>query len=935
MYPEQLARQKIDGQLRDAGWDVVSRDDYQPGAAVAVREVPMQCNKRCDYVLYIDSKAIAVLEAKEESNELGIEAAKQAEAYAGTPQEWYGVWHEGPIPLVYLANGRKICFRNLHNGKNSEYEELREMDSPKKMLKRIFEKSAYGALPLLDKRGLRTCQYSAEMEFERQIKQGKKRALAILATGAGKTYLACLAAYRFLNYTHVDFSRRDSEHTKKKVLFLVDRNNLARQTESECSLFKLTERGLALNQLYQIGRLRAIQDVRDDDIVISTIQKLYAVLTGQALPDESKDDQLDEYEFSQAENEGAAGEVMQLNGEVTLPPDHFQFIIVDECHRSIYGKWQSVLNYFKDAIILGLTATPTSEALDFFDDNKVEEYTYEKSVVDGVNVPYRIYRIRTEITENGGMIRKGDTVEQKVRRNGNIGTYKAGEMVDYLPSQLGDDVIVRSQIECVLTAYRDAIYTSLYPERERSWTYIPKTLIFARNDDHATEIVNAAKKIFGEKFSSGYVPERFVQKITYTAGDTDALIRELRSEKEFRIAVTVTLVATGTDVKPLEVVMFLNDVKSDVLYKQMKGRGCRTIHANILREVTPNATAKDCYYIVDAVGVTEHEKNTPEPMRRGVGGEKKHLNLCMLLEMLAHGDVSDDNLALLRDYCASIHRRYEDDELIVRHLRYFIETYNFSPRELAEAINDALERGTLPPFRDVSAPNPERRGLISCLIDSVQARKKLLEMQAGYTTFPSNEDTLVDAGFSMEDAKALIGSFEQYVTKNTDSIEALRNIYHSADALITRSMLEELRDALSGENILFKPFKIWKSYKILDRIGNVDEPDAGPDAAALTDLIQLTRYVYNKHDGLRSLVKSYTKNFELYCGQKQRSLSEAQRQCMRQIGDCVVRNGFINAKELNEANTDLWRDAIRCFDKNPSNLESEMTVLAKFILRAA
>ena len=529
------------------------------------------------------------------------------------------------------------------------------MHSPKKMLQLIHQISAYGALPRLDKRGLRDCQYRAEMEFENAIKNGKKKSLAVLATGSGKTYLACLASYRLLNYTPV-----------RRILFLVDRNNLARQTESEFSQFDRTEGQAEMSSLYEIKRLKHDNDVKAD-IVISTIQKLFAVLTGQQLSEDSEDAE-DERTTQEEEKEGK--DIIRLDGDLKIPPDYFQLIIVDECHRSIYGKWRAVLDYFSGAHILGLTATPTPEAYAFFNNNIIENYTYDDSVVDGVNVPSRIYRIKTQITEHGGAIREGTKLRETARRTGWETIYTAGERVDYDPSALDRSVVNEDQIRKVLTAYKKAIYEELYPDREKKWEYIPKTLIFAKDDNHATQIVEAVKDVFRTEFEDGEVPEHFVQKITYTSGDSNGLIRDLRTEKDFRIAVTVTLVATGTDVKPLEVVLFMKDVMSDVLYTQMKGRGCRVVDDEKLREVTPNAGTKECYYIVDAVGVTEHEKVIPHPVVNQTPGQKV-LSLEHLLEHLAHNELSDENLWLLRDYCATIHRRYEDNPLFGRHLDAF------------------------------------------------------------------------------------------------------------------------------------------------------------------------------------------------------------------------------------------------------------------------
>ena len=550
MQPEERARVKIDKQLNNAGWEIVSRDEYVPRSASAVKEALMQGNTESDYLLFLDDKAIAVVEAKREENPLGEDVMRQAEDYACNPQNWYGLWYPNLIPLVYLANGKKIYFKNMLR-RDSDYVELSEMHSPKKMLQLINQVSDYGALPRLERRGLRDCQYEAEANFENAIKDGEKKSLAVLATGSGKTYLACLASYRLLNYTPV-----------RRILFLVDRNNLARQTESEFSTFDRTENRQEMSSLYEIKRLKKETDIKAD-IVISTIQKLFAVLTGTALPSDNDEDAEDEKNTTDEEKEDT--KVIQLGDNLKLPPDYFQLIIVDECHRSIYGKWRAVLDYFSDAHVLGLTATPTPEAYAFFNNIIIENYTYDESVVDGVNVSCRTYRIKTQVTEHGGAIKSGTRVKEISRRTGAETVYKAPERVDYNPNALDRSVVNLDQIRKVLEAYKKAIYEDLYPEREKRWEYIPKTLIFAKDDYHATQIVEVAKQVFGEEFEAGVVPEHFVQKITYTAEDSNGLIRDLRTEKDFRIAVTVTLVATGTDVKPLEVVLFMKDVHSDVL----------------------------------------------------------------------------------------------------------------------------------------------------------------------------------------------------------------------------------------------------------------------------------------------------------------------------------------------------------------------------------
>ena len=919
MLPEEKARIKIDKQLLDAGWNIVPRDEYIQNVPLAVKEAPMQGRKESDYLLFVDNKAIAVLEAKKEENPLGEEVAEQAEIYAKTPQNWYGTWYNCLVPLVYLANGKKILYKNMLTDPDGDYIELNEMHSPKKMLQLINKTSEYGALPRIEPKGLRDCQYDAEENFEKTIKQGYKKALAILATGSGKTYLACIAAYRLLNYTKTG-----------RVLFLADRNNLARQAQTEFNLFDRTEKQQALKDLYTINRLTG-PDKINGDIVISTIQKLFAVLTGQQI-DNSNEDKEDEIGFnSDAKDEPE----VELGNNLLLPPDFFQFIIVDECHRSIYGKWQSVLKYFKNAIILGLTATPTPEAYAFFNDNIIEKYTYDDSIVEGVNVPNRVYRIKTEQTEHGGAIEEGVTVIETNRDGEKTDTYIANKRTDYSETQLDRSVVSPEQIRMNLNEFKKSIYVDLFPEREVSWAYIPKTLIFAKDDHHATQIVNIAKEVFADEFENGTVPEKYVQKITYSAGDTDALIRDFRTDKEFRIAVTVTLVATGTDVKPLEVVFFMRDVNSDVLYTQMKGRGCRVINEDKLREVTPNADRKDCFYIVDAVGVTEHDKKIPKAGTGGAGPANNNPKLDQLLEYLSHGYVSDDNLALLRDYCATINHRYEENALFGHHLKTFISDYGFSPQELAFNINEALSKGTLPPFDSPSDINCERNNLIACLLTNLDARKKLLELHRGYYAVSPDEDKLIEKGFSKEEALSFIDNFEKYINDNSDRIEALRIIHNSEDTVITYSMLNELQEKLLSENRSFTPSKIWNNYKLLDNGGNVEELNVRKNADALTNLIQIVRYAYKKNTKLTSLLKGYSQKFTLYCGQAQRTitLTEEQTNIMKSIADYVINYGYISINELNEINADLWRTAIKSL--GVTTLKAELITLSKFLLKAA
>ena len=377
----------------------------------------------------------------------------------------------------------------------------------------------------------------------------------------------------------------------------------------------------------------------------------------------------------------------------------------------------------------------------------------------------------------------------------------------------------------------------------------------------------------------------------------------------------------------------MKDVQSEVLYTQMKGRGCRTIGDDKLKEVTPNANTKEFFYIVDAVGVTEHSKGIPHPVI-GPGHKEKVLTLEQLLERLAHNELSDDNLCLLSNYCAMINHRYDNNQLFGRHLDYFITTYGFAPKEIAYKINEAFSQQSLPPYNSPSEHNTERKDLIFDLISNIQARDKLLEMQQGYIIKTDNDpDELIYSGFSIETAKSFIDEYEKYLDKNKDSIEALRIIYNSEDTIITHSMLTELRERLLSESRHYDVYQIWKNYKLIDEKGNVDELDVKTNFKALTNLIQIVRFAYGKNEKLFTLLKGYAKRFSLYCGQEQRVLSESQIEIMKQIADYIINDGGISLMELNEIDTDLWRKGVTSF--KPTVFAEEIQILARFLLKVA
>lgn len=914
LLPEQKARVKIDQMLKDSGWTVVPRDDFTPDAvnAQAVEENLMKGNLEADYILYLDGKAIAVLEAKREENKLGLEVAEQAQNYGNILPDWVQAW-KTPLPFIFLCNGDLLLFKDMREAKPS-YKVIKKMFTPKEIVNLAGDdiKSQFAKLPALPPvgpKGLRECQFEAITNLEISFKQGLKKALIVLATGAGKTFTACTAAYRLLNYMGA-----------KRVLFLVDRNNLGKQAEGEFGTYKLTETGNAFSDEYIVHRLRSVEKIGNASVVISTIQRLFAALTGQEV-DEPDDDEEMEHD------EDTPGKQVQLTGNVLLPSDFFDVIIIDECHRSIYGDWQQVLTYFNNAKIIGLTATPTPEAMAFFNKNRVVNYTLEKSIADGVNVPPRVYRIKTEISEAGGTLNEGEKVTKVSNLTGKGQNQKQKYDKDYTKTELDRSVVVPSQIETVVRAYKDAIYESLYPEREKNWYMIPKTLFFAKKESHAQDILKAIEKMFKDEFPDKKLPEHFAQLITCKSGNSNQLISDFRNNKDFRIAITVTLVATGTDVRPLEVLVFMRDINSEVLYTQMKGRGCRTIDDDKLRNVTTNANSKDFYYLIDAVGVTEHEKSMPTP--NGGEGRKKVLSLKDLLEHLAHGEVSNENLNLLAGYLSNVNKKAEPEDLI--ELNELIKTTAI--KQICLDIYAAIDpdNKAFPEYKDINDPNTERKALISALINNVKARKKLLEVNAGFIKIAVEEtDKLISAGFSKEQSKQYIDSFEKYLEENKDEVEALRILYNQKKVAITYSMLKDLEKKLLAYNNQFKSEFLWTCYQTLNgESGKVKPLNKETELGVLTNLIPLVRYGYKIDNELVSLKRRFGSYFNLYCGQAWRKFTPEQVEIVQQIAEYIVQNGCITNIELNKAKHDLFVKAIPIFGAD--KLNNEMQTISKYL----
>ncbi len=878
MTPEEKARIKIDQWLTEAGWKVINREEYEPTCtAVAIREGLLKGNLEADYFLFINGKAVGVLEAKrEETDAFSAKVCEQAALYAKSVPNIYQTYQK-PLPFIFTSNGKELYFCDFRE-KDACFIQIMTIPTPHELVKKLGINDYFAGLPTLRKKGLRNCQYEAVTELEKSFRTGQNRALMVLATGAGKTYTACLAAYRMLSYTPM-----------RRILFLVDRNNLGKQAEGEFGTFRLTENGDAFNTIFTVNRLRSASIPADSNVVISTIQRLFSFLKGEAIEDTDDDD----------DNE--LTEEVALPDNPNLPHDYFDMIIIDECHRSIYGNWRKVLEYFDTAKLVGLTATPIPETIAFFNNNRIVNYTLEKSIVDGVNVDCRVYRIKTEATENGGAILEGEKVKEETRYTGEIKTISNKETKTYTNKELNRSIINPAQIKLILSTYRDAVYTEMFndPQREPNMDYLPKTLIFALNEAHATNIVQIAKEVFGR------TDDRFVQKITYSAGDSNELIRQFRNDKDFRIAVTCTLVATGTDVKPLEVVMFMRDVESQSLYVQMKGRGVRTIGDEQLRNVTPNAFSKDCFYLVDAVGVTEHEKTVPTATDEPT---TKTITLKELLERISHGYIPDEYLKRLAATLARIYNRADNSQR-----KEFENLAHSDMKELSARIYTALENDTLPPFINANEPNSERKGLVSPLANHADARRYLLILAAGFVnTLMPGEDTLISKGFSVEEAKSTTEAFEEFCKEHSDEIEALRIIYNNEGEPITYSMLKDLENKLKMANNHFTSKQLWNSYAIVNP-AVVRRSTTKEESDALTNIIQLVRFAYHQIEKLDSVVTTSKQYFNLWLGQTQRNITDKQREVISRIVDYIASNGACTIRDIREDDATQAAQMIRAF----------------------
>ncbi len=883
--PEQIARDLIDAKLAEAGWVVQNKDaiNFSAGQGIAVREFQTDIGP-ADYVLFVDKNPVGVIEAKRKEAAQNITAVEeQSGGYAEAGAKF--IADDNPRRFVYESTGEITRFTDRADPKPRS-REVFNFHRPETLSEWLSQPASLRArlqnMPALDHQGLRNCQIIAIENLEASFKDNRPRALIQMATGAGKTYTAITSVYRLLK--HAD---------AKRVLFLVDTKNLGEQAEQEFMAYLPNDDNRLFTELYTVQRLKSSFVAKDSQVCISTIQRMYSMLKGEEL-----DEALEE--INPAEQLTRPKEPMPVAYDAKIPPEFFDFIIIDECHRSIYNVWRQVIEYF-DGYLIGLTATPDNRTYGFFEKNVVSEYNHEKAVADGVNVGNEIYVIETEKTKQGGVLRTDQQVEKREKLTRKKRWERQDEDEAYSGKQLDRDIVNPDQIRTIIRTFREKL-PEIFPGRNE----VPKTLIFAKTDSHADDIIQIVRKEFGEG-------NQFCKKLTYkNEEDPKSVLAQFRNDYNPRIAVTVDMIATGTDVKPLECLLFMRDVKSRNYFEQMKGRGTRTLDYDDLKKVTPSArSAKTHYVIVDAIGVTKSLKTASQPLITKPSVPLK--DLAMGVMMGAH---DDDTVSSLAGRLARLNKQLDETDQarirekaggadlgdIVSSLFSAIDSDNVETKaremegrsDSAEPDDAALKlaQGQL-----VSAAANVFTGELINFIDGIRRDKE-------QTIDHDGLDSVIRAewdGDAKENAEAMAKDFAEYLNANRDAIEALTIFFKTPArrATLTYKMIRDLFEKLKSDKPKLAPLRVWQAYALLDKYKG-REP-----ASELTALVALVRRVCGIDEKVSPYSETVRKNFQNWIMKHHEGgghkFNEEQMDWLRMIRDHVCLSFHIGRDDLDMA----------------------------------
>lgn len=882
LTPEQRARQAIDKQLEACGWIVQDYATVNLYAAdgIAVREYPTS-DGVADYVLFVDRKPVGIIEAKKEEEGYRIsDVEAQSGRYARSQLKYL---QNDPLPFVYESTGILTRFTDFRDPKPRAREvftffrpeTFREwLRKPQSLRRRLHN------LPDLPTEGLRECQINAITNLEASFKNNYPRALVQMATGAGKTYTAITAIYRLLKYADA-----------KRILFLVDTKNLGEQAEQEFMAYLPNDDNRMFVELYNVQRLKSGYIATDSQVCISTIQRMYSILKGEELTEDTEKE-------NPAETRWERREPVPVAYNPQIPIEFFDFIVIDECHRSIYNLWKQVLEYF-DAFLIGVTATPDKRTYGFFNKNVVSEYTHERAVIDGVNVGYDVYLIETKVTQKGARVEKKQYVEKREKLTRKKRWEQLDEDLEYTGAQLDRDVVNPDQIRTIIRAYRDNL-PEIFPHREE----VPKTLIFAKTDSHADDIIQIVREEFGEG-------NEFCKKVTYNATeDPKSILNQFRNAYYPRIAVTVDMIATGTDVKPLECLIFMRDVRSKNYFEQMKGRGTRTISLDDLQRVTPSAhNVKDHFVIVDAVGVTTSVKTDSRPLE-----QKPSVSLKDLLKAVAVGASDEDLFTSLAGRLARLDRQMtsrEKEKLmelsggksLPQAAAALLEAYDpdvLNGRAM-EKFGLSREDGVEPTaeqIKEVQVPliQEAARFFTPEINEYIENVRKVHEQLLDNIT----PDELIKAEWrqdSKDNAEKLVQDFKAYLEEHKDEITALQVFYNLPyqRRSLSYKMVKELLEKIKADRPMLAPANLWHAYEVLDK-QKIPTP-----RNELTTLVAVIRRVLDMDKVLTPYDKIVDRNFQEWVFKKQAGpvkFTQEQMKWLHMIKDHIATSFHLESEDL-------------------------------------
>lgn len=894
--PEQIARDKIDIMLSDAGWEIQSKDKINLSASkgVAVREYQTDAGF-ADYVLFVDRNPVGVIEAKKEDEGHRLTVVEeQSKDYAQAQLKYL---KNDPLPFVYESTGTITRFRDFRDPK-PRGRNIFSFHKPETIAEWIRKgnslRDRLTKLPPLNSEGLRPAQIVAINNLEQSFKNNRPKALIQMATGAGKTFTAATFVYRLLKYADA-----------QRILFVVDTKNLGEQAEQEFMTYQPNDDNRKFTELYNVQRLTSGYIASDSQVCISTIQRLYSILKGEELEESAEESNPNESTWM--EQQMNKKQPVPVEYTPRVPIEQFDFIIIDEAHRSIYNLWKQVLDYF-DAFLIGLTATPDKRTFGFFNENVVSQYTYEESVTDGVNVPYEVYNIETEISSKGGVIESGWFVDRRDKLTRAKRWQQEDEDTEYKRNDLDKKVVNPSQIRNIIKEYKKVLRTTIFPDRfdDQGNYEVPKTLVFAKTDSHADDII----RIIREEFNEG---DDFCKKVTYKIEeDPKSVLNRFRNSYHPRIAVTVDMIATGTDVKPLEVLLFMRDVKSINYFEQMKGRGTRTIDSEKLREVSATARSKTHFVIVDAIGATKSKKTDSRPLER-----KPSVPMKDLLGAVTVGVADEDLFLSLANRLIRLEKQITEKEQ--EKILKFSGGKNLKQitKELITAFDpDAIENGaqelikhipqaerTPAQYEEAKKEAQEKLALEAAKTFNGELNQYLENVRKEHEQIIDhiNIDTVTKSEWektSVDQAKETVLNFTEYLEAHKDEIKALSIFYNQPYQRrdITFKMIQEVMEKLRMDKPTLAPDNVWNAYAALEEVKGKAPKDE------LTALVSLIRRACGIDKELKPFDKTIDENFKNWifkqnAGKHNRFTSE-QMDWLRMVKEHVISSYHIEMDDL-------------------------------------